>query len=106
MKNIRSWRAIVLVCVLSMGLAVGSETEKGKPFSVAARQVNAKDHGAVGDGTADDTTAIKAALNAAATKGPVCYLPAGHRILVESDDKSYTSSAETWCLSENQKNNG
>jgi hypothetical protein len=78
MKNIRSWRAIVLACCFIGSLAVGGEAEKGKFFSVVARQVNAKDHGVVGDGTADDTAAIQAALNAAATKGPVCYLPAGH----------------------------
>ena len=39
--------------------------------------VNAKDHGVVGDGVADDTAAIQAALNAAEKSGPVCLLPAG-----------------------------
>jgi len=39
--------------------------------------VNARDHGAVGDGVADDTAAIQAALNAAVDDGPVCYLPPG-----------------------------
>ena len=39
--------------------------------------VNAKDHGAVGDGVADDTASIQAALDAAAVDGPVCYLPPG-----------------------------
>lgn len=44
-------------------------------------EVNAKDHGIVGDGTADDTAAIQKALDAAATQGPVCFLPPGkHRI--------------------------
>ncbi len=40
-------------------------------------EVNAKDHGGVGDGVTDDTTAIQAALNAAEAQGPVCYLPPG-----------------------------
>ena len=40
--------------------------------------VNAKKHGAVGDGKTDDTKALQAALDAAVEKGPVCYLPAGH----------------------------
>jgi hypothetical protein len=39
--------------------------------------VSAKDHGAVGDGTTDDTAAIQAALDAAETDGPVCFLPPG-----------------------------
>jgi len=78
MKNIRCLMAIGLACCFSASLAVGSEAGKSEPFPVAAGQVNAKDHGAVGDGTTDDTSAIKAALNAAATKGPICYLPAGH----------------------------
>jgi hypothetical protein len=43
-----------------------------------AGNVNARDHGAIGDGVADDTAAIQAALEAAATEGPVCFVPAGH----------------------------
>ena len=39
--------------------------------------VNAKDYGAIGDGVADDTAALQAALDAAATEGPVCLVPAG-----------------------------
>ena len=41
-------------------------------------EINVKDHGAVGDGVTDDTAALQAALNAAKTEGPVCYLPPGH----------------------------
>jgi len=40
-------------------------------------EVNARDHGVVGDGVADDTAAIQAALDAAEQSGPVCHLPAG-----------------------------
>jgi hypothetical protein len=39
--------------------------------------VNAREHGVVGNGQADDTETLQAALNAAEKKGPVCYLPAG-----------------------------
>jgi hypothetical protein len=49
----------------------------GGLVTVAMAQVNARDHGAVGDGQTDDTAAIQAALNAAATEGPVCLLPGG-----------------------------
>ena len=45
---------------------------------VAASQVNARNYGAIGDGVADDTAAIQAALEAAVTKGPICFVPAGH----------------------------
>ena len=51
---------------------------------VTASYVNARDYGAKGDGQADDTAAIQAALEAAATKGPVCFVPAGHYRLNES----------------------
>jgi len=39
--------------------------------------VNARDHGAVGDGVTDDTAALQAALDAAAQAEPVCLVPAG-----------------------------
>ncbi len=44
----------------------------------AASRVNVRDYGAIGDGAADDTAAMQTALDAAATKGPVCFVPAGH----------------------------
>lgn len=43
----------------------------------AMGEINAKDHGAVGNGVADDTAAIQSALDAAAKAGPVCLLPRG-----------------------------
>ena len=39
--------------------------------------LNVKDYGAIGDGSADDTAAIQAAIDSAPTGGSV-YLPAGH----------------------------
>ena len=45
--------------------------------SALMADINAKDYGAVGDGVADDTAAVQAALNAAEKEGPVCLLPAG-----------------------------
>jgi len=44
----------------------------------AATGVNALQHGAKADGKTDDSKALQAALNAAQSKGPICYLPAGH----------------------------
>jgi len=44
----------------------------------AESRVSARDFGAVGNGTDDDTQALQAALDAAQTKGPICFLPAGH----------------------------
>jgi hypothetical protein len=44
----------------------------------AGSRVNARQHGAKGDGKADDSKALQAALNAAQKDGPVCYVPAGH----------------------------
>ena len=53
-------------------------TVEANVAQVAATKVNARDHGAIGDGVADDTAAIQAALEAAVTKGPICFVPAGH----------------------------
>ena len=39
--------------------------------------VNARQHGAKGDGKTDDTKALQAALDTATSKGPMCHLPAG-----------------------------
>ncbi len=43
----------------------------------ATASVNARSFGAKGDGQTDDTAALQAALNAAQTQGPVCYVPSG-----------------------------
>ena len=45
---------------------------------LGATRFNVKDHGAIGDGRADDTTAIQAALKAAGKAAPaIVYFPAG-----------------------------
>jgi hypothetical protein len=49
----------------------------GGMASMAIGQIDARRYGAIGDGVTDDTAAIQAALDAAATEGPVCLLPAG-----------------------------
>ena len=43
----------------------------------AMGRVNAEDYGVVGDGILDNTPNLQAALDAAVTRGAVCYLPAG-----------------------------
>ncbi|MBM4153255.1 MAG: hypothetical protein FJ220_07020 [Kiritimatiellaceae bacterium] len=46
-------------------------------FADPSESVNVKDFGAKADGTSDDTQAIQAALDAAVTRGGICFLPAG-----------------------------
>src|SRR5664279_2950714 len=43
----------------------------------ATSHVNARQYGAKGDGKADDSKALQAALDAAQTTGPICFVPAG-----------------------------
>lgn len=74
----------------NLGLGnVNNTSDAAKPVSTAqqtaldakvdrARQpVNVKDHGAVGDGTADDTTALASAMSAAASSNRELHLPPG-----------------------------
>ena len=90
MNKIRMW---MIGAVIGITAISGSGKEPGQEARAAAESVsshlavldnpsvqvvNAKDHGAVGDGKTDDTKALQAALDAAVAKGPVCYLPAGH----------------------------
>ena len=56
--------------------SLGAETTAPSP-TWGNSQVNAREHGAKGDGKADDTKALQAALDLAKSKGPVCYVPAG-----------------------------
>lgn len=58
-------------------IATGSVTERTLADRFA-EHINVKDHGATGDGTTDDTTAIQAAITAAnATTHKRLYFPAG-----------------------------
>ena len=43
----------------------------------ATSRVNARQSGAKGDGKADDSKALQAALDAAQTAGPICFVPGG-----------------------------
>ncbi|MHB1034717.1 MAG: glycosyl hydrolase family 28-related protein [Pirellulales bacterium] len=45
--------------------------------AIAGSRVDARAYGVRGDATTDDTAALQAALDAARTKGPVCFLAAG-----------------------------
>jgi hypothetical protein len=82
-----SRRSFVEQSALAAGLLGAAGLAPGKSYGADAAQasalaatsgVNARQHGAKGDGTTDDTKALQAALNAAATAGPMCYVPAGH----------------------------
>lgn len=56
--------------------------------------ISVKDHGAVGDGTTDDTAAIQAALSAVPASGGVVYFPAG----TYKTTGGLTVAAPTWLL--------
>src|ERR1017187_2370074 len=56
--------------------AYGAEAPEAQSLA-ATSGVNARHHGAKGDGKTDDTKALQTALDAAQTKGPICYVPAG-----------------------------
>jgi hypothetical protein len=81
-----SRRRFVERSVLAAGLLGAAGVGRGKSYGAEATDaaaiaagsgVNARQHGAAGDGKADDTKALQAALNAAVIKGPICYMPAG-----------------------------
>jgi len=49
----------------------------GSAVVATAHNVDARQHGAKGDGKTDDTKALQAALDAAAKSGPICHVPSG-----------------------------
>jgi hypothetical protein len=59
---------------LAQGTSFGAEPV---PMAATTSPVNARQYGAKGDGKSDDAQALQAALNAAKTSGPVCFVPAG-----------------------------
>lgn len=70
--------AIVLGVVLAVSAAGGARTVDGAGGADAIGRFNVRDFGAVGDGKAMDTTAINAAIEAAAKAGGgTVYFPAG-----------------------------
>jgi hypothetical protein len=81
-----SRRSFVENSALAFGLLGAAGLAPGKSYGADAAQasalaatspVNAQKHGTKGDAKTDDTKALQAALNAAATSGPICYVPAG-----------------------------
>ena len=56
--------------------ATAAENEATSP-ALLLGAVDARQHGAKGDGRTDDTQAIQSALNAAGQHGPICWLPPG-----------------------------
>jgi hypothetical protein len=62
----------------SLAPASSHAAEAAEASALAATsRVNARQHGAKGDGKADDSQALQAALNAAQKDGPICYVPPG-----------------------------
>src|SRR5262249_8581224 len=65
----------------SLGVANGYAAESTSPSSQptvsGTGRVDARQYGAKGDGTIDDTKALQAALEDAKAKGPICQLPPG-----------------------------
>lgn len=63
---------------------------------IAGNMVNVRDFGAVGDGVADDTSAIQAAISSCYTSGETLYIPTGTYLisdtldLIDGNDDSIT----------------
>ncbi|MFG3558615.1 right-handed parallel beta-helix repeat-containing protein [Micromonospora sp. NPDC047557] len=74
-------RAGLVSTVAVGGLAATEAAAQAAPAGVTTDTgvgwISVLDHGAVGDGTTDDTAAIQATLNAAATSKQSVYFPAG-----------------------------
>lgn len=89
MNKITLRMAIGLACFFAMSpVSVAEDMKRGSrkppipatgvPFeNLVAENISAAAYGVVGDGIFDNTAALQAALNAAETKGPICFLPSG-----------------------------
>ena len=79
---------------LQAGTGAVARTAQAKMRDV----VSVKDFGAVGDGVADDTAAIQAAIDAASASGKIVFVPAGtYRLVpatvIDDEDTSYLTYA-------------
>lgn len=74
---------VLLVMALGAGTAHAKLLHQSGGTVSRGRVVNVRDFGAVGNGLADDTKAIQAAINAASRTGGggVVYIPAGHYLI-------------------------
>jgi len=63
--------------MVGLGLARAQAAEPGAPALSTRQVVDARSHGAKGDGQSDDTRAIQTALDRAKLSAPICYLPPG-----------------------------
>ena len=72
-----SARAVGVLGALEVARVSSSAAESPTPAALAATQVNARQSGAKGDGQTDDSSALQAALDAAKTSGPICFVPPG-----------------------------
>lgn len=61
----------------SLGALAATQAYGDQSAPLAGGQVDARQFGCRGDGNTDETQALQAALDAAATKGPICRLPPG-----------------------------
>jgi hypothetical protein len=67
-----------LLGAASLAPAAGFGAEAADAAATAASVgLNARQHGAKGDGKTDDSKALQAALDSAQTKGQICYVPPG-----------------------------
>ena len=53
------------------------DMQSGNNAAISKFMLNARDFGAIGDGAADDTAALQAALNAAASSRGTVFIPDG-----------------------------
>ncbi|WP_443751235.1 glycoside hydrolase family 28 protein [Asticcacaulis solisilvae] len=68
---------VSLLLALTFALPAHAEVNPAAPHGISAATVNARDFGAKGDGTTDDTAALQAAIDATAAKQGTLNIPAG-----------------------------